>query len=67
MIPFKVAKSYRMPFGKYKGQTLDDIASTDDGLRYLDWLAGEDIRGPLKDALEAYLDDESISTELETL
>lgn len=31
-----------MPFGKYQGHTLGQIA--DDDLLYLDWLAGADIR-----------------------
>ncbi len=32
---------YVMPFGKWKGLTLDEIAETSDGLRWLDWAAGE--------------------------
>lgn len=35
-----------MPFGKYRGELLSDIAATDHGLKYLDWLFGEGIRNP---------------------
>lgn len=65
---FKEAGQFRMPFGKYKGRTLDGIASSDDGLRYLDWLLGEQNaqrRPEWGDAVEAYLSDPSIQRELE--
>jgi len=62
-------RNFRMPFGKYKGKTLDNIAHTDEGLLYLDWLRGQDIfeHKALEEALEAYLSNEAIQKELEDL
>lgn len=66
---FNEAKHYEMPFGKYKGQTLDDIAQEGRGLRYLDWLRGvrseEGKNTDVDKALAAYLGDPSIQKELE--
>ncbi len=65
---FKEAQEFIMPFGKRVHEALDDIASTDDGLLYLDWLVYQDfVYGELKEALEAYLGDSSIKKELENL
>ena len=67
---FDEAKDFRMPFGAYKGKALDEIATTDEGLRYLDYLLGEtDARVERRwvVALEAYLMDASIQKELEAL
>ena len=36
------AEAVVMPFGKYKGRNLGEIAKID--LLYLDWLVGKDIR-----------------------
>ena len=71
---FKNAAAFIMPFGKHRGKTLDAIASTDDGLQYLDWLRGErESKGQppfvkasaLNEALAAYLDDPAIRRELD--
>lgn len=62
---FKEAADFKMPFGKHKGQRLDEIATTDAGLRYLDWLHGE--RGGVgwvDEALSVYLSDKTIAEEL---
>lgn len=65
---FKEASKYRIPFGKFKGKTIDQVASSDDGLRYLDWLIGEGkLYGDLKDALETYMSDEVIQKEIERI
>lgn len=65
---FETARKITMRFGKYKGWPLDQIAETDEGLRYLDWLLGQEyIRPPLLWALEAYLTDPSIESELDRL
>ncbi len=65
---FKEAAEYRISLPKYKGQTLDVIAETDEGLKYLDWLYGQDIRDPfLKAALRAYMEDPAIKAEREKL
>jgi hypothetical protein len=61
-----------MPWGKYKGQTLDVIAVTDAGLKYLDWLLGELDKKSGKhqnilQALVEYLGDAAIARDLENL
>jgi uncharacterized protein (DUF3820 family) len=67
--PFQQAKAFRMPFGKHRGVTLDDIARTDEGLRYLDWLRGDMERKNPDSSIYAhlciYLDDTTIASELE--
>ncbi len=67
---FKDASQYVVFFGIHKGETLDQIASTDKGLRYLDWLIGSSIASGnknLRQALEIYLGDPAIQKELEAL
>ncbi len=64
---FAAAQQYVMPFGQYKGQTLDHIASTDTGLRYLDWFAEECYHIETMNALSTYLSDPSIKKELDHL
>ena len=72
---FSEAKITLMPFGKYKGKTIDQIAETDSGLRYLDWLRGEMAKDPKKnkgriilyEAMCTYLGDPAIGRELENL
>lgn len=69
MISFTEAKNWAMPFGKFKGKTIDQIATSDSGLRYLDWLYGEMCtstnKTPTLDALQVYLQDPTIAKELE--
>jgi DNA polymerase III epsilon subunit-like protein len=67
-ISFADACNFRLTFGMYKGQTLDEIAVSDRGLAYCDWLLGEQ-GGPthdpaLKAALEAYLADPTVAADL---
>ena len=71
---FRDAAQFRMPFGKYAGKTLDDIATTDQGLIYLDWLRGEREKdrvatnsSAVNEALAAYLDDKTIAADVERL
>lgn len=69
---YQEAAAYRMPLGKHAGKMLDDIAATDAGLLYLDWLRGErdkggGIRSRLDEALASYLDDKTIAAELAKL
>ena len=46
-IPYELAKKAVLGFGKYKGQTLEQISTGPhgepdfEGLKYLDWLVGE--------------------------
>ena len=66
---YDYAKHFKMPFGKYKGRTLDNIAQTDDGLLYLDWLSGQEIfeNKALEEALKDYLSNEAIQKDLNEL
>lgn len=65
---FEDAQEFVIKFGKYKGITLDAIASTDDGLKYLDWLRGQAwLNDPLKKHVLNYLNDPTINKELEKL
>ena len=55
-----------LPFGKFRGQTIDHVAESDAGLLYLDWLIGQNwIRDGLRTALETYLGDPGIKGEIE--
>ena len=62
------AARFRMPWGKYKGQPIDGVASTDEGLEYLDWLRGvreeEGKSETIDRALATYLDDPAIARDL---
>lgn len=50
-----------LAFGKYKGQTLSEVAETDRGLAYLDWLSGEDwVWKDMKRDLGTYLESPEI-------
>ena len=71
---FREAALFKMPFGKYKDKTLDEIGESDPGLKYLDWLRGQkDDNGDEPDtndvhgALTVYLDDATIKKELTKL
>lgn len=65
---FKDAALTIIPFGKYRGEIVDDVAQDDDGLLYLDWLADQDwIYGDVAIALEVYLEDEAIAADVKEL
>jgi len=76
---FYEAQAFRMPFGKHKGKKLDDIAISDSGLLYLDWLFGEmdeekrnvgslpPWKNPVFEALSVYLMDDGIKEELQSI
>lgn len=67
-LTFENVKDIPLPFGKHKGRTLDQVAETNDGLRYLDWLVGQTwLRGDLRDSLEAYLADDGIKSDLKKM
>ena len=40
-ITFREARDHVIPFGRYAGQKIDDIAKSDRGLLYLQWLYDE--------------------------
>jgi hypothetical protein len=57
---------YVMPFGRYTGSTLDEIASDHEGLLWLDWMVGQpDLRDPLKSILERYVKRPDVAREIE--
>ena len=61
---FSEARDFTLPFGKFKGHTIDEVACTDDGLRYLDWLRGCEIRAHrFRTALDVYMDDPNVTGE----
>lgn len=66
---FEVAKDFIVPWGKYAGQTLDKIAHTDEGLRYIaEFLASDDIRDiKVRKAAQAYINEPTIWKEYEAL
>lgn len=67
-ISFEQASAHAMPFGKFRGQTIDTIASSDAGLKYLDWLSGRDwIHVDLRQVLTVYLSRPSIQRDLQAL
>lgn len=72
---FASSRNFQLTFGKYKSlpsnkRTLDAIAETDEGLRYLDWLLGaleqdcKSWQAPTLEALEVYLGDPTIAKEV---
>jgi len=70
---FAEAKEVIITFGMHKGKTIDQIATEDEGLKYLDWLYGHKTIysgtniAKIKEALEIYLADPSIQKELEDI
>jgi hypothetical protein len=68
-VTFKQASETVVPFGKHSGETIDQIASGDRGLLYLDWLNGwmADVNHSnfqLRQAVAVYLEDEGIRRDL---
>ncbi len=67
-IPFKEAAAYRITFGQFSGRTVDEIASTDRGLAYLDWMRGHlRLDFHTENAVCSYLDDATIAKDLAAL
>jgi len=69
---FHEAANTVMPKGKFKGQSVGNIAKTDDGLKYLDWAIGaKPFIGlgfdEIYEAIEIYLSDPAISDDLERI
>ncbi len=73
---FAEAAAYGLTFGRYSQKTIDHIASTDQGLLYLDWMRGHLEAGKLGSiepgkmnselyvAIKIYLDDPTIANDL---
>jgi hypothetical protein len=66
---FAQARDFVLPYGTHKGKTLDKVAETDSGLRYLDWLFGEIEAedSAVRDALGVYLTDSAIASEVKRI
>jgi uncharacterized protein (DUF3820 family) len=63
---FERAAKFVLPFGKHQGRELDVIGATDDGLRYLDWLVGQDwLKDNVRRAIKCYLARPAITAELD--
>jgi hypothetical protein len=62
---FKEAKNTIMPFSEWQGKTIDQTATSDRGLLFLDRLQGSGkLCGRLKIAVDVYLSDATIAREL---
>jgi hypothetical protein len=71
-VKFSEAAATVMPWGMYRGKTIDQIAETDRGLAWLDWMRGEldrDAVGKhgIHDAIKTYLADPTIASDLAKL
>ncbi len=64
MTTFNDAAAFRMNWGKHTGWTLDEIATSDEGLLYLDFLRTLKLDMHTGNAVNAYLDDETIARDL---
>ena len=64
---FEEASTYYMPLGKYRDQTLEQVAaSSAAGLKYLDWIGDQPWLDPTtKEAVHRYLEEPAIAKELE--
>jgi uncharacterized protein (DUF3820 family) len=64
---FDEARNTVLPFGKFKGMKLKEIRDESGGLRYLDWLLGQDWFEEKEDLFEAvteFLEDPNVAREL---
>jgi exodeoxyribonuclease X-like protein len=52
--PTEALGGYTMPFGKYRGKTLDEIAATDRG--YLEWVTSDLKDERIKKSVRRYLE-----------
>jgi hypothetical protein len=74
-IEFAEASAYLFEFGRYIGMTMDDIAKTNRGLLWLDWLRSALETKPQQTQLDritlkhlrVYLDDPTIEKDLREL
>lgn len=68
-INFKSAAATTMPFGKHHGESLEQIAVDDEGLKYLDYMRGtlEADKTELLEAICRYLDEPVIERELKAV
>ena len=66
---FETAKDFVVPWGKYKGMSLDKIAHTDEGLKYIvEFLASDVIKdNRVRKAAQAYANEPTIWKEYKAL
>lgn len=63
---FDRAKGFAIKFGRFKGQTLNQAAESDDGLAYLDWMSGlDDLRPDFRTAIDDFLGYEVVARDLD--
>lgn len=61
---FDDARSFVMPWGKFRGKTLHELWQSGQGLDYLCWLDSEIKTGIVRIAMDAFLADPSIKAHL---
>ncbi len=62
---FDVCRRFRLKFGKYQGEELEDIAADDTGLRYLAWLVEQErLNSFVRLQLQGFLADEQVRERL---
>jgi hypothetical protein len=65
---YETAAKWIITFGKFKGKRIDEIGSRNDGLKYLDWLVGQDwLNSGTREAIKTYLGTPSIAKDLEDI
>ncbi len=61
---FQQSCQFKLPFGKHRGKTLNQVAETDEGLTYLDWFRGLDLYPETREAVETFLNHEPVARDL---
>ena len=66
LVAIEKAGQTKIPFGKtYRGQKLKDIAKSNKGLMYLDWLTEQDwLADPFKNIVKTYISHPQISNSI---
>lgn len=67
---FQKASEVKIPYGNYRGRTIDQVAQDEAGLKYLDRLVDDAgkiawVEGELLEAIETYLADPIVAEDLE--
>ncbi len=53
--PPEESHTYTMPFGKWKGLTLSEIATKPDGRRYLEWASEKMARPRMREVIKTFV------------
>jgi hypothetical protein len=65
---FDEASRHELRFGKFRGRSIGEVAESDEGLRYLDWLSGQTWLEPYTaEALAVYLKHGVIARDVDRL